>query len=100
MDLSRCSVVSILDTRIWSGICILGPDLFQPATPHTVSNVYYQGFMQGSHFSGLTKFHDISMIFPGFLVNFQVFFHYFFHMNKKLILSTILRISKPSFLFQ
>ena len=32
---------------------------------------------QGSHFSGLTKFHDISMIFPGFLVNFQVFFHYF-----------------------
>ena len=32
---------------------------------------------QGSHFFGLTKFHDISMIFPGFLVNFQVFFHYF-----------------------
>ena len=31
----------------------------------------------GSHFSGPTKFHDISMIFPGFLVNFQVFFDYF-----------------------
>ena len=41
-----------------------------------------------------------SMIFPGFLVNFQVFFHYFFHMNKKSILSTILQISKPCFLFQ
>ena len=32
---------------------------------------------QGSLFSGLAKFHDISMIFPGFLVNLQVFFHYF-----------------------
>ena len=31
---------------------------------------------QGSHFSRLTKFLDISMIFPGFKVNFQVFFHY------------------------
>ena len=31
---------------------------------------------QGSHFFGLAKFY-ISMIFPGFLVNFQVFFHYF-----------------------
>ena len=30
---------------------------------------------QGSHLFGLTKFHDISIIFPGFfLVNFQVFF--------------------------
>ena len=28
---------------------------------------------QGSHFSQVTKFHDISMIFPGFWVNFQVF---------------------------
>ena len=33
--------------------------------------------VQGSHFVGLTKFHDISMIFPGFSVNFKVFFHYF-----------------------
>ena len=32
------------------------------------------GNIQGSHFSGLTKFHDISMVFPGFLVNVQVFF--------------------------
>ena len=30
--------------------------------------------LQGSHFSGLTKFHDISMFLK---VNFQVFFHYF-----------------------
>ena len=28
---------------------------------------------QGSHFFGLTKFHDISMIFPGILVNFHFF---------------------------
>ena len=35
------------------------------------------GFIQGSHSFRLTKFHDISMIFQGFLVNFQVFFHYF-----------------------
>ena len=33
--------------------------------------------IRGSHFFGLTKFHDISMIFPGFLVNFQVFFSLF-----------------------
>ena len=32
---------------------------------------------QGSYFSGLTKFHDFSMIFPVSSVNFQVFFHYF-----------------------
>ena len=32
---------------------------------------------QGSHFFGLTKFHDISMIFPGFLVNVQVFIYLF-----------------------
>ena len=31
---------------------------------------------QGSHFFRLIKFHDISMIFPGFLVNFQVFFSF------------------------
>ena len=30
---------------------------------------------QGSHFFGLTKFHDISRFFK---VNFQVFFHYFY----------------------
>ena len=33
---------------------------------------------EGSHFFGLTKFYDISMIFPGFLVNFQVFFFIIF----------------------
>ena len=54
------------------------------------------------------------MIFPGFLVNFQVFFSLFlkdgfeykyasllgFHLNKKLIISIKLQISKPSFLLQ
>ena len=69
--------------------------------------------IQGSHFSGLTKFHDFSMIFLGFSVNFQVFFHYFksdfqvvliyihkltnLHLNKKLTISIILQINKPSF---
>ena len=38
---------------------------------------------QGSHFFGLTKFHDISMIFPGFLVNFQVFFPLFLKYDLK-----------------
>ena len=38
---------------------------------------YFPFKNQGSHFFGLTKFHDISMIFPGFLVNFQVIFHCF-----------------------
>ena len=33
--------------------------------------------MAGFPLFGLTKFHDISMIFPGFLVNFQVFFSLF-----------------------
>ena len=39
--------------------------------------IFKQSWDQGSHFFGLTKFHDISMIFPGFSVIFQVFFHYF-----------------------
>ena len=43
--------------------------------------------LQGSHFFGLTKFHDISMIFPGFLVNFQVFFHYFLKYDFQVILN-------------
>ena len=30
--------------------------------------------MQGSHFSGQTKFHDISMIFPGFFSKFPGIF--------------------------
>ena len=42
---------------------------------------------QGSHFSGPTKFHDISMIFPGFLVNFQVFFPLFLKCNFQAILN-------------
>ena len=42
---------------------------------------------QGSHFFGLTKFHDISMIFPGFLVNFQVFFSLFLKYDFQVILN-------------
>ena len=42
---------------------------------------------QGSHFFGLTKFHDISMIFSGFLVNFQVFFSLFFKYDFQVVLN-------------
>ena len=42
---------------------------------------------QGSHFFGLTKFHDISMIFPGFLVNFQVFFSLFLKYDFQVVLN-------------
>ena len=34
--------------------------------------------VQGSHFSGLTKFHDISMIFPGFLKQISRYFFIIF----------------------
>ena len=72
---------------------------------------------QGSHFSGLAKFHDISMIFPGFFSKFPGIFPLFLKYNfqavlninmhtsqvsfeQKLILSTILQISKFCFLIQ
>ena len=42
---------------------------------------------QGSHFFGLTKFRDISMIFPGFLVNFQVFFSLFLKYDFQVVLN-------------
>ena len=42
---------------------------------------------QGSHFFGLTNFHDISMIFPGFLVNFQVFFSLFLKYDFQVVLN-------------
>ena len=41
----------------------------------------------GSHFFRLTKFHDISMIFPGFLVNFQVFFSLILKYDFKVVLN-------------
>ena len=41
---------------------------------------------QGSHFFGLTKFHDISMIFPGILVNFQVFSSLFLKYDFQVVL--------------
>ena len=44
-------------------------------------------YLQGSHFFGLTKFHDISMIFPGFLVNFQVFFSLFLKYDFQVVLN-------------
>ena len=37
-------------------------------------SVRYKCTTQGSHISRLTKFHDISMIFPGFSKKFQVYF--------------------------
>ena len=43
--------------------------------------------LQGSHFFRLTKFHDISMIFPGFLVNFQVFFSLFLKYDFQVVLN-------------
>ena len=43
--------------------------------------------VQGSHFFRLTKFHDISMIFPGFLVNFQVFFSLFLKYDFQVVLN-------------
>ena len=43
---------------------------------------------QGSNFFGLTKFHDISMIFPGFLkVNFQLFFSLFLKYDFQVVLN-------------
>ena len=44
---------------------------------YKIQSCWFVFWVQGSYFFGLTKFHDISMIFPGFSVNFQVFFHYF-----------------------
>ena len=61
-------------------------------------------FKQGSHISGLTKFHDISMIFSGFSKKFQVYFLNIFNVasnyfwinvyikispNQKYIISTV-----------
>ena len=51
------------------------------------SPTYAMGRIQGSHFFGLTKFHDISMIFPGFLVNFQVFFSLFLKYDFQVVLN-------------
>ena len=47
----------------------------------------FRNKLQGSHFFGLTKFHDISMIFPGFLVNFQVFFSLFLKYDFQVVLN-------------
>ena len=56
----------------------LSVDVRAKVTLRNACMIYFDDMTgQGSHFFGLTKFHDISMIFPGFLVNFQVFFHYF-----------------------
>ena len=37
-----------------------------------------RSYQQGSHFFGLTKFHDISMIFPGFFSKFPGIFFIIF----------------------
>ena len=44
-------------------------------------------YLQGSHFFGLTKFHDISMTSPGFLVNVQVFFSLFLKYDFQVVLN-------------
>ena len=66
---------------------------------------------QGSHISGLTKLHDISMIFPGFSKEFQVYFLNIFNVasnyfwinvyikispNQKYIISTVSKGSHTS----
>ena len=53
--------------------------------------------MQGYHFFGLTKFHDISMIFPGFLVNFQVFFSFFLKYDFQVVLNINIQTYGVSF---
>ena len=52
--------------------------------------------LQGSHLSGLTKFH-ISMIFPGFLVNFQVFFLLFLKCDFQVVFNINLQTYQVSF---
>ena len=53
--------------------------------------------VQGSHFFGLKKFHDISMIFPGFLVNFQVFFSLFLKYDFQVVLNINMQTYQVSF---
>ena len=48
---------------------------------------------QGSHFSGLTKFHDISMI----LIHFQVFFSLFLKCDFLVVFNINLQIYQVSF---
>ena len=52
---------------------------------------------QGSHFSGPTKFHDISMIFPGFLVNIQIFFLLFLKYDFQVVLNINMQTYWASF---
>ena len=42
---------------------------------------------QGSHFFGLTKFHDISMIFPGFFSKFPGIFSLFLKYDFQVVLN-------------
>ena len=44
---------------------------------HTVTNGLSKDLFTGFPLFRTDKFHDISMIFPGFLVKFQVFFSLF-----------------------
>ena len=57
----------------------------------------YTDHSQGSHFFGLTKFHDISMIFPGFLVNFQVIFSLFLKYDFQVVLNINMQTDRVSF---
>ena len=46
---------------------------------------------KGSHFFGLTKFHDISMIFPGFLSKFSGIFSLFLKYDFQVVLNINIR---------
>ena len=56
-----------------------GPNknLVIPLGMKDINLLFTEILLQGSHFFGLTKFHDISMIFPGFSQKFQVYFELF-----------------------
>ena len=65
-------------------------DKFEVDLQNMVSYIFTNSLswrLQGSHFFRLTKFHDISMIFQGFLVNFQVFFSLFLKYDFQVVLN-------------
>ena len=54
--------------------------------------------MQASHFFGLTKFHDISMVFPGFFSKFPgIFFSLFLKYDFQVVLSINMQTYSVSF---
>ena len=69
-------------TDLGLGTAVGGPDLQQiPSGSHA----YYSN--QGSHFFGLTKFHDISMTFPGFFSKFPGIFSLYLKYDFQVVLN-------------